>query len=63
MFTTAYCSNLSKEELSKLKAGDIVEGEDGKRYRVRKSMLPKQSVTGPHGIGKIEVKNKFIDHF
>lgn len=29
-------------------------GEDGKRYRVKRSILPKRSVAGPHKIGEPE---------
>ena len=57
--------DLPEEELRKLKEGEIITGEflllrsnpalsgpDGKKYRVKKSMLAKGFVGGPHGIGK-----------
>ncbi|KAI6205395.1 COX assembly mitochondrial protein [Aphelenchoides besseyi] len=51
LFRFGRCSNLSSEELRKLKEGEIVTGEDGKKYRVRKTILRKEAITGPCGIG------------
>ncbi|KAH7720706.1 Protein F01F1.2 [Aphelenchoides avenae] len=47
---------LSAVELQKLKEGEIIVGEDGKRYRVRKTMLPEQAASGPKGLGDPEDK-------
>ncbi|CAD5234513.1 unnamed protein product [Bursaphelenchus xylophilus] len=44
-------TSFAKEELRKLKEGDIVIGPDGKKYRARKSVLPHEALSGPHGIG------------
>lgn len=39
------------EDLSDLKEGNIFTDENGKRYRVRKTLLPQAATLGPHGQG------------
>jgi hypothetical protein len=40
------------DDLRELKEGDIVVDENGKKYRVKKTMLPQTQGTGPAGMGK-----------
>ncbi|CAJ0575246.1 unnamed protein product, partial [Mesorhabditis spiculigera] len=43
---------LITDDLHSLKEGDIyTDPESGKRYRVRKSILPGRAIGGPHGVG------------
>lgn len=44
-------SNSKLQDLSHLKEGEIFIDENGKRYRVRKSILPHYATAGPHGQG------------
>uniref|UniRef100_A0A1I7XD17 NTP_transf_2 domain-containing protein n=1 Tax=Heterorhabditis bacteriophora TaxID=37862 RepID=A0A1I7XD17_HETBA len=46
---------LKSDNLDRLKEGEIfVDKETGKRYRVRKTILPHHSSSGPHGLGDPE---------
>ncbi|TKR72705.1 hypothetical protein L596_020116 [Steinernema carpocapsae] len=42
---------LKTDDLHHLKEGEIFIDEDGKKYRVKKTIMPHYSSEGPHGMG------------
>lgn len=43
---------IKTDDLHHLKEGEVfVDSESGRKFRVRKTALPQQSIGGPHGVG------------
>lgn len=53
--TRASTGRDDEEEMRSLKEGDVYVREDGKRFKVHKTVLPQKSGGGPTGYGEIGI--------